>query len=175
MTDGLKKPKPKKPGGKGREPDDEYGELTEPETFRIERLLPGPIERVWSYLTEPEKRKRWFGAGPMELRAGGRVKLQFKFSELSAEKTPPTKGDECEIPGRVTRCDPPRLAASPTAKRRLAWPVDGTRTLAFSQMFSTAANHALSGQPRFSWNRNTANAFECPNGNRFLHLETRET
>jgi uncharacterized protein YndB with AHSA1/START domain len=109
MTDGPKKPKPRKPGGKRRQPGDEYGERTEPETFRIERLLPGPIERVWAYLTEPEKRKRWFGAGPMELRVRGRVKLQFKFSDLSAEKTPLTKGDECEIPGRVTRCDPPRL------------------------------------------------------------------
>jgi len=100
---------PKKPDDKRIQPDDEYGEVTGPETFRIERLLPGPIERVWSYLTEPEKRRRWFGAGPMELRAGGRVKLQFTFSKLSAEKTPPTKPDECEVPGRVTRCDPPRL------------------------------------------------------------------
>jgi uncharacterized protein YndB with AHSA1/START domain len=104
MSDG-----PKKPSDKRRQPDDEYGEVREPETFRIERLLPGPIERVWSYLTEPEKRRRWFGTGQMELSAGGRVKLQFKFSELSAEKTPPTKSDECEVPGRVTRCDPPRL------------------------------------------------------------------
>ena len=100
---------PKRPGDRRREPDGEFGEVREPETFRIERLLPGPIERVWSYLTEPEKRRRWFGAGEMELRAGGRVELQFTFSELSAEKTPPTKSDGCAIPGRVTRCDPPRL------------------------------------------------------------------
>jgi uncharacterized protein YndB with AHSA1/START domain len=104
MSDG-----PTKPGDGRRQPDDVYGEVKEPGTFRIERLLPGPIERVWSYLTEPEKRRRWFGAGPMELRAGGRVELQFKFSALSAEKTPPNKADECEVPGRVTRCDPPRL------------------------------------------------------------------
>ena len=100
---------PTKPGEKRRQADDARGEVTEPGTFRIERLLPGPIERVWSYLTEPEKRRRWFGAGPMELRAGGRVQLQFKFSQLSAEKTPPNKADECEVRGRVTRCDPPRL------------------------------------------------------------------
>lgn len=100
---------PKKPADNRRQSNDEYGELTEPGTFRIERLLPGPIERVWSYLTEPEKRRKWFGAGPMELRAGGRVELKFKFSELSAEKTPPTKSDECEVPGHVTRCDPPCL------------------------------------------------------------------
>jgi uncharacterized protein YndB with AHSA1/START domain len=104
MSDG-----PKKPGEKHRQPDDAYGEVRDPTTFRIERLLPGPIERVWSYLTEPEKRRRWFGAGPMDLRPGGRVKLRFRFAELSREKTPPTKGDKCEVPGRVTRCDPPRL------------------------------------------------------------------
>jgi uncharacterized protein YndB with AHSA1/START domain len=58
MSDG-----PKTPGDECRQPDDEYGEVREPRTFRIERLLPGPIERVWSYLTESEKRRRWFGAG----------------------------------------------------------------------------------------------------------------
>jgi uncharacterized protein YndB with AHSA1/START domain len=104
MSDG-----PKKPEGERRQPDDEYGEVREQGTFSIERLLPGPIERVWSYLTEPEKRRRWFGSGEMELRAGGRVQLQFRFSELSAETTPPTKVDECEVTGRVTRCDPPHL------------------------------------------------------------------
>src|ERR1700720_2913456 len=103
MSDG-----PKKPGERRRQPNDEYGEVREPETFRIERLLPGPIERVWSYLTEPEKRKKWFGAGEVELRVGGRVALRFRFSELTAEKTPPSKGDECKVPGRVTHCHPPR-------------------------------------------------------------------
>ena len=28
-----------------------YGVVTEPGTVRIERLLPGPAERIWSYLT----------------------------------------------------------------------------------------------------------------------------
>jgi uncharacterized protein YndB with AHSA1/START domain len=45
----------------------------------------------------------------MELRVGGRVELQFRFSELTTEKTPPNKDDSCEVPGRVTRCDPPHL------------------------------------------------------------------
>ena len=103
MSDGPKKPH--------RRPRNEYGELTEPGTFRIERLLPGPIERVWSYLTDPEKRRKWFGDGPMDLRPGGPVKLQFRFSGLSAEKTPATKADTCEVPGQVTRCHPPRLLA----------------------------------------------------------------
>ena len=104
MSDGWQKSRNER-----RQRGDEYGEVREPETFRIERLLPGPIERVWSYLTEPKKRKKWFGDGQMELRDGGRVALQFRFSKLSAEKTPPGKSDECEVPGHVTRCDPPRV------------------------------------------------------------------
>jgi uncharacterized protein YndB with AHSA1/START domain len=86
-----------------------YGELTDSETFRIERLLPGPIERVWSYITDPEKRQKWFGGGPMEVRTDGRVELQFRFSELSSETTPAEQEDSCEVAGLVTQCEPPRL------------------------------------------------------------------
>ena len=35
-----------------------YGELIEPATLKIERLLPGPIERIWSYLTDSELRRQ---------------------------------------------------------------------------------------------------------------------
>lgn len=88
---------------------DKSGSVTEPGTFRIERILPGPIERVWSYVTDPEKRRTWFAAGPMELWVTGRVGLKFRFDELSAEKTPADKTKECDVNGRVTRCEPPRL------------------------------------------------------------------
>ena len=36
-----------------------YGELIEPATVRIERMLPGPIERVWDYLTDSDLRAQW--------------------------------------------------------------------------------------------------------------------
>ncbi len=51
----------------------EYGVVTESGTVRFERVLPGPIERVWAYLTESEKRGKWLATGNMELRVGGRV------------------------------------------------------------------------------------------------------
>lgn len=34
----------------------EYGVVTEARTIRMERLLPGPIERVWDYPTKYDKR-----------------------------------------------------------------------------------------------------------------------
>jgi uncharacterized protein YndB with AHSA1/START domain len=94
----------------------EYGVVTEPGTVRIERVLPGPIERVWSYLTDSEKRGKWFASGPMELRPGGRVELLFKHSDLSPRKEPtPERYKQYDggvtSHGRVLRCEPPRLLA----------------------------------------------------------------
>ena len=91
----------------------EYGIVTEAGAVLFERLLPGPIERVWAYLTDPDKRATWLAAGPMELRVDGRVELNFHHADLSAEKTPPERYKKLEgghtLQGRVTRCDPPRL------------------------------------------------------------------
>src|SRR5690606_7556689 len=47
------------------------GEIMDAHTVRFERVLPGPIERVWACLTEPEKRRTWLAGGTMELREGG--------------------------------------------------------------------------------------------------------
>lgn len=99
----------KGPRGPREHPDEEYGVLKDSETFRIERLLPGPIERVWSYLTDAERRRKWFGGGPIELRAGGGLELQFEFSGLSSEATPADQDNSCSVVGIVTRCEPPRL------------------------------------------------------------------
>ena len=66
-----------------------YPEVLSPTEIRFERLLPGPIENVWSYLTDSKKRGEWLASGPMELRVGGKVSLRFKHSELSPLQAPP--------------------------------------------------------------------------------------
>lgn len=91
-----------------------YGTFIQPEMIRFERLLPGPIERVWAYLTEADKRGEWLAGGEMELKVGGTVKLHFKHDNLTPHKeTVPDKykefGDESFMTGRITRLDPPRL------------------------------------------------------------------
>lgn len=93
---------------------EKFGTFTEPGTIRFERLLPGPIERVWSYLTESEKRGKWLATGKMELRVGGKVELNFYHPNLSEEDDPiPEKYKHHEegssMTGEITRIDPPRL------------------------------------------------------------------
>jgi uncharacterized protein YndB with AHSA1/START domain len=94
---------------------DDYGTVTEPGTVRIERLLPGPVERIWAWLTEPEKRAKWLAGGPMDLHVGGRAQLIFRHADLSAEKTPPERFRTMEaghtLECRILACDPPRLLA----------------------------------------------------------------
>jgi len=94
----------------------DFGMVTEARTVRFERLLPGPIERVWEYLTDSKKRATWLAAGEMDLRVGGKVRFDFKHSNLT---TPPEAypekykkyekgvGFDC----RITRIEPPRLLA----------------------------------------------------------------
>jgi uncharacterized protein YndB with AHSA1/START domain len=67
------------------------------------------VERLWAYLVDPEKRREWFGGGPLEPREGGRVLFEFHFGELTREPSPPGGPESCVLPGRVLRCDPPRL------------------------------------------------------------------
>lgn len=89
----------------------EHAVLVAPGTVRIERLLPGPIERIWAYLIESEKRRQWLAAGEMEARPGGRVEFIWRNSELGKNDVPPPAGqpDEVVMRAEIVECDPPRL------------------------------------------------------------------
>jgi uncharacterized protein YndB with AHSA1/START domain len=52
------------------------GEMSSVPCVTFTRLLPGPIERVWQYLTDPKKLPTWFGeVATIEPRQGGAVRL----------------------------------------------------------------------------------------------------
>lgn len=93
---------------------EEHGKFTSRDEVRIVRLLPGPIERVWQYLTEPEKRARWLCGGIVEQKAGGKVEYQMHTKQLAPGEKPPAKFAHVHDPGvsfegKVLRCEPPRL------------------------------------------------------------------
>lgn len=90
----------------------DYGVITEPGTVRMERVLPGAIEKVWAYLTESQLRGKWLASGDMDLRVDGEVILVFNHADLSAEKETPERYKAAEgfsMRGRITQCEPPRL------------------------------------------------------------------
>ena len=51
--------------------------------MKIQRLLPGPIERVWAYLTESDLRRQWLAAGEMEMKVGAPFELVWRNDELT--------------------------------------------------------------------------------------------
>ncbi len=93
----------------------DYGELISRDCVRFERMLPGPIERVWSFLVEPDKRALWLCGGDTEPSVGGRVEMLFDNETLSGEGDiePPEKYKKYAGPisfsGTVIAYEPPRL------------------------------------------------------------------
>lgn len=68
------------------------GELHKETMVRFVRELPGPIERVWEFITSSEHLGKWFKPGSIEPGVGGVVNIQ-----------------EGHIRGVVTQWKPPRM------------------------------------------------------------------
>ena len=91
-----------------------HSTLVEPGTVRLERLLPGPLERVWAYITEPNKRAMWICGGTIDLRVGGKMHMEFDNNSLTSDKSPPPKYQgraKASSVGVVTRLEPMRVFA----------------------------------------------------------------
>jgi uncharacterized protein YndB with AHSA1/START domain len=89
---------------------DAYGRLVEPATLEIQRILPGPIERVWAYLTDGELRRKWLAAGDMELRVGAPFTFTWRNDELTDPPgtRPEGFGAEHSMQSRIVAVDPLR-------------------------------------------------------------------
>jgi uncharacterized protein YndB with AHSA1/START domain len=90
-----------------------YGVLTDPATLTIQRLLPGPIERIWAYLTESDLRRQWLASGEMEMAVGSPVEFVWRNHELTNPpgERPPGFGEEHRMESRITELDPPHRLA----------------------------------------------------------------
>ena len=91
---------------------DPHGVLIEPATLKIQRLLPGPIKRVWSYLTDSELRGQWLATGVMQPRAG----TPFEFTWHNDKLDPPSRrpdgfAESHSMKATVTEWNPPRRLA----------------------------------------------------------------
>lgn len=91
-------------------PPDAYGTLTEPATLTLQRVLPGPIERVWAHLTESELRRKWLAAGEMKEGSGTSFEFVWRNDELACPPSARPAGfpDEHRMQCLIKEFDPPR-------------------------------------------------------------------
>jgi uncharacterized protein YndB with AHSA1/START domain len=92
---------------------DGYAEPATGEVLRFERLLPGPIERVWEFLVDGDLRRQWLASGDMRGGAGTAFELVWRNDELTDPPgdKPEGFGAEHRMQGEVLACDPPRRLA----------------------------------------------------------------
>lgn len=105
-----------------------HGTLLDPETLRMQRRLPGSIDRVWAYLMDPELRRQWLAAGTAPTRPHGSFELVWRNDELSASSAERPEGMPVEHRATCTvlELDPPRLL-------RYSWPNAGEVTMELQQ------------------------------------------
>lgn len=113
---------------------DAFGRLNEPATLTFQRILPGTVQRIWSYLTEGELRRKWLAAGDMRLEEGAPFEFVWRNDELSDPPgvRPEGFGAEHRMESRITALDPPRRIAfawGPTGEVEITLEPAGERVL----------------------------------------------
>lgn len=86
------------------------GTLRDLHTVEFKRLIPGPIELAWDYLTKPELLKTWFADVTLEPRLGGTVNVHFA-KDTCGDGTDGVHGTICEF-------RPPQVIAFTWIQRR---------------------------------------------------------
>ena len=99
-----------------------YGHINDDKALCFTRVLPGPIERVWAFITEEDKRAKWLAAGKTGTAAGETIEFRFNHDDLTPHKEEAPEGscgDEgTAFDGTVKAFDPPHHLA-------FTWPESG--------------------------------------------------
>lgn len=93
------------------------GTLADAQTLKIQRRLPGPIERVWSYLADSELRRQWLASGTMNLQPGASFELVWRNDELSSSAAERPDGFTAE-----SRATCQFVSVEPPRHMRYTWP-----------------------------------------------------
>jgi len=96
---------------------DMRGTLADANTLRMQRRLPGPIERVWSYLCDSDLRRQWLASGTMTLQPGASFELVWRNDELSSSAAERPDGFTAE-----SRATCQFVEVQPPRRMRYIWP-----------------------------------------------------
>ena len=100
-----------------------HGALTDPTTLTLQRRLPGPVQRVWAYLTDSTLRRQWLAAGDMKGQPDTDFELVWRNDELSASAAERPDGMSAE-----SRATCRLLEVEPLRRLRFDWPGAGEVT-----------------------------------------------
>jgi uncharacterized protein YndB with AHSA1/START domain len=94
--------------------------MTEPLALTIQRKLPGPIERIWDYVTDSGLRSQWLASGTMPTEPGGTFELVWRNDELSDDPAGRPDGfpEEQRMQSEIIAFDAPRRVV-------FSWPPAG--------------------------------------------------
>lgn len=102
----------------------QLGALAPDNSLRLQRRLPGPIERVWAYLTDSDLRRQWLASGEMPLQAGASFELVWRNDELSGSPAERPEGFAAE-----SRATCQFIDVEPPRRMRYIWPGVGEVTM----------------------------------------------
>ncbi len=94
-------------------PESDYAAVIAPQTVRLQRRLPGPIERAWAYVADSDLRRQWLAAGDMSGGEGSTFELVWRNDELTDPpgRKPEGFGEEHRMRSTITAFDPPHRVA----------------------------------------------------------------
>lgn len=123
----------------------QLGSLAPDKSLRLQRRLPGPIERVWAYLTDSDLRRQWLASGEMPLQAGASFELVWRNDELSGSPAERPEGFAAE-----SRATCQFIEVEPPRRMRYIWPGVGEVTMeledAGGEVLLTVTHRQLVGE-----------------------------
>ena len=124
-----------------------YGEFSDDTTLVMQRRLPGPVARVWSYLTDSELRGQWLASGDMDQRPGSHFELVWRNDLLSRSPAERPAG----FP-EVSRATCQLTEVEPLRKLRFTWPDVGDVTITLQasgddHVLLTLVHRGCAGRP----------------------------
>ncbi len=106
-----------------------FGEYPTGDSLQIQRFLPGPIERVWEYLTDSELRRQWLASGEMRPEVGSAFEFVWRNTELDGNPVRGAAADDPECAVEEHRMGSEIVIWEPPHRLAFTWNKSGNVTI----------------------------------------------
>ncbi|MCB1783563.1 MAG: SRPBCC family protein [Alphaproteobacteria bacterium] len=104
-----------------------YADITAQGTLHVKRLMPAPIDIVWSYITDSEKSALWLNTINTPFREKGPYDVTFQNQNLTDEAVPEEFGAPYNAKGEILIVEPP-------TKLSYTWKMGETDTIVLFEL-----------------------------------------